>query len=216
MQNSDRPYRYELKYCLSPRDIEKFLSILYCHPSGFSNQFPDRVINNIYYDDISFNSCHENLFGISDRVKIRYRWYGDIKHFSEGVLEKKIKTNALGSKAYFKLDGPQDLNSLTEQVNRLMRQSGKLFPSLQNAYTRSYFVDQSGVFRLTVDRDLSYNFPSRLLHNMQEASYHDERCIIEIKFDVEHFEKFNSISSAFPFRVVKHSKYVSGLLALVY
>lgn len=216
MQTSERPYRYELKYSLAPRDIEKFLGILYCHPSGFSKQFPDRVINNIYFDDVSFNSCHENLFGISDRVKIRYRWYGDIGQFSEGVVEKKIKTNALGSKAYFKLSGPKDLDSLTEQLNDLMHQSGKLFPSLQNSYTRSYFIDQSGDFRLTVDRALRYNFPNSLLENMQEAAYHDERCIIEIKFDVEHFEKFNSISSSFPFRVVKHSKYVSGLLALVY
>ena len=215
MIEEERPYRYELKYVLKASDLGSFYSILYTHPAGFNKLFPDRVINNIYFDDVDFNSCQDNLFGISERVKIRYRWYGDIKSFSTGIVEKKIKNNTLGTKEFIKIRTPFSLDELSREVNALSSNS-MVFPSLQNAYQRSYFIDRDLKFRMTIDRNLSFHYPDSILENMSQAAFQDDRIIVEVKFDVEDYAFFDKISDAFPYRLSKHSKYVTGLINLVY
>ena len=195
---------------------EHLQAILALHPAGFRSHYPDRLVNNIYFDDVNFSACNDNLFGISDRVKLRYRWYGGQEKFSQGILERKIKHNALGTKEYIKLDAVTYLNELQSKINGLDETSGLLIPSLQNSYLRSYYIDQSKEFRLTIDRKLRYNYPPDLSAVLDLSGWQDDRIIVEIKFDVESYSRFLEISKAFPFRLNKHSKYVTGLLALVY
>ena len=84
-------YRYELKYALQESDLVNLYAIISQHPSSFKTAFPDRTVNNIYFDNVNFQCCFENLDGISERTKIRYRWYGEEEQFSNGKLELKIK-----------------------------------------------------------------------------------------------------------------------------
>ncbi|NNL91819.1 MAG: VTC domain-containing protein [Saprospiraceae bacterium] len=207
-------YRYELKYAIDPIAFSSFLHVLHLHPAGFKTTYPDRRVNNVYFDNLHFQSCQENLSGISNRTKIRYRWYGDFENFTDGKLEFKIKNNALGCKEYLELENPNSVPELAKEVNEKLKRSD-LFPSLINSYNRSYYIDNSNKFRLTVDNEVSYWLPNNF-RNIDTPIFIDEKQIIEIKFDQENHKLFNAIASHFPFRLTKHSKYVNGILNLVY
>ena len=95
--------RFERKFII-PYEKKNLLDyFLKIHPLNIQKLFDDRVINNIYLDDLNFNFFKDNIDGISDRIKIRVRWYG--KTFGEvknPKLEFKIKQNTLGEKNFIK------------------------------------------------------------------------------------------------------------------
>lgn len=202
--------RYELKYVILPRYIPQLESILVQHPASFEKRFPDRVVNNIYFDSVDFDLGLENLSGISDRTKIRYRWYGDVSTPQEGTLEYKIKSNALGKKRIKNSIRFDSLSSLTDRIELEHHSQICIQPTLRNRYLRSYFQDHRGKFRLTVDRQLEYGYPD------QSGSYpiQDHRVIVEIKFDQSDSQHIDNITKSFPFRLTKHSKYMNGIRAL--
>jgi hypothetical protein len=48
------------------------------------------------------SSYWDNVSGLSKRVKVRIRWYGDLYgHIQSPILEFKIRNNTLGSKVSF-------------------------------------------------------------------------------------------------------------------
>lgn len=204
--------RYELKYSLDPEHIFALESILLSHPSGFRKQFPDRIVNNIYFDTPDYSAGRENLNGISDRTKIRYRWYGNSLTSNNGVLEFKIKENTLGYKRYIHDIELSSLSKLAASVNNQLGEEKEYIPSLVNQYLRSYYLDTSQAFRLTIDRNISYQFPIEGVSSI--LPYRDDRVIVEIKFDQSKFRQLENISRYFPFRMSKHSKYAAGLMAL--
>ena len=68
--------RFERKFII-PYEKKNLLDyFLKIHPLNIQKLFDDRVINNIYLDDLNFNFFKDNIDGISDRIKIRVRWYG--------------------------------------------------------------------------------------------------------------------------------------------
>ncbi len=208
-------YRYELKYVLNPKDFNAFEYALLLHPAGFKRSFAERCVNNIYFDSVDFNSCFENLSGISNRVKVRYRWYGKTSDYNNGVIEFKIKENMLGTKKYESISNLENLEKLSEAVNEKLK-NNYYKPSLQNKYLRSYWISQKGNYRLTIDRKLCYSLPGKDFDKMDHPHFNDPRVIVEIKFSKDQYANFDSIAGAFPFRISKHSKYVTGLLELVY
>jgi SPX domain protein involved in polyphosphate accumulation len=215
MSTSEFKYRYELKYPVDPDRIDSLYWTLKTHSAGFRLKHPDRKINNIYFDNVMFNYATDNLFGISDRIKYRYRWYNGIENFSKGILEKKIKKNALGSKAYHDPGAFDNPVSLAEWVKDNIPDK-VLNPSLVNSYLRSYYLDYTGRFRLTLDRELRYVLPSEDGNFDSNRMISDKRIIVEIKFDQAHADQFDAIMHDWPFRLSKHSKYVTGLVSLLY
>jgi len=204
--------RYELKYLLDAHDAFALESILLSHPAGFRKLYPNRIINNIYFDTPEYNAGGENLAGISDRTKIRYRWYGEKSTSDDGILEFKIKENTLGYKKYIHNIKMPSLAHLVSSVNDELKNKGFYVPSLQNKYLRSYYSDFTQSFRLTIDRQISYQFPLEGVGN--ELPYKDDRIVVEIKFDQEKSKSVENISRYFPFRLSKHSKYAAGIMAL--
>ena len=213
----DSSYRYELKYVLQRHEWHDLMEVLMFHPAGFSILYPERWVNNIYFDDLDFSACQSNLSGISDRIKFRYRWYGDVSAWSEGIIEKKVKHNSLGFKEYIKAQTVKDYKALLKFV-RDIDFTTQLQPSIQNRYLRQYYIDRSQKFRLTIDDHLSYN--SALLNegpqDMGFASEVDDRIIVELKFNKADVDSFESINNYFPFRLAKHSKYVTGVMAMLH
>ena len=57
----------------------------------FKDIFNSRIVNSIYFDDVNLSSINENLDGISEKTKIRIRWYGDSKIIKNPILEIKKK-----------------------------------------------------------------------------------------------------------------------------
>ena len=68
--------RYERKYKIENVALDVIIQALKMHPAGLSKIYPDRQINNIYFDTPGLTTYKENVMGIANRDKYRVRWYG--------------------------------------------------------------------------------------------------------------------------------------------
>ena len=68
-------FRFERKWVFKNIDKETLLLSLLNSKLFFIEQFNERVVNSIYFDDSSFSSVRDNLAGVPDRMKTRLRWY---------------------------------------------------------------------------------------------------------------------------------------------
>lgn len=179
------------------------------NPASFSESYPDRYVNSVYYDTPDFRFYRENVEGISNRVKYRIRWYGEDKSkIQSAVLEKKIKRNMLGTKVLERLD---DLNLVcdAEAFAKLSILSDlDLQPVALVRYRRKYLESWDRNIRATVDTDLNY-YP--LVSEFNDVlAYRDPAIILEIKYEEAYHDEADYCLQAIPFRLTKNSKYVSA------
>lgn len=215
-------FRFERKYVGNSVDINSSEMIIRMNPAGFSPVFSERFINNIYFDTERFDFFYDNINGRHDRVKFRIRWYGNLfQNIEFPILELKIKQGQVGTKQSFLLksfDFKKDFNfkilqsifkesNLPEDVYFKLKQ---LKPTLINRYKRKYYRDFSRNFRLTLDSNIQY-FPANQISfgKITSSDYHSH--IIELKYDNSNDDKVNKITSFFPFRLSKNSKYTNGI-----
>ncbi len=69
--------RYERKFMVTAMSLRAIESRIKLHPSYFREAYSQRYINNIYFDTQTLKYYHENERGVSNREKVRIRWYGD-------------------------------------------------------------------------------------------------------------------------------------------
>jgi len=207
--------RYERKYKidhLSKYAVEQAVKL---HPASFRKIFPNRQVNNIYFDTIDYQTGLQNIEGVNQRKKYRLRWYGqDLQQINKPRFETKIKHNELGTKQIIQFESTElnNLAAITEAVNQQPKNRHLLlYPSLLNTYQRSYFGTTDGKFRMTVDWDLQF-YP--LLHKTAFSQYSQskESVILELKYEESEDNNAKYIFSYLPFRQTKNSKYVTGIL----
>ena len=207
--------RYERKYKidhLSKYAVEQAVKL---HPAGFRKIFPNRQVNNIYFDTADYQTGLQNIEGVNQRKKYRLRWYGqDLQQIDKPRFETKIKHNELGTKQIIQFESTQlaNLAAITEAVNQQAQNRHLLlYPSLLNTYQRSYFGTANGKFRMTVDWDLHF-YP--LLHKTAFSQYpqSQESVILELKYEESEDNNAKDIFNYLPFRQTKNSKYVTGIL----
>lgn len=202
--------RYERKYRITTSSFESVRQEVLANPCGFTESFPDRVVNSVYYDDINYTSYNDNLLGVSHRVKYRVRWYGErLSEITNPVLEKKIKKNMLGTKEYFPVsdfkisEGAPDVNKQIDQV------TNQLFPHVIVRYQRSYFESMDRTIRATIDQKLRYHSLGNW--KLAEEINRDDAVILEIKYEQGNEELANECMQMLPYRLTKNSKYVSAM-----
>ncbi|MGD8814905.1 MAG: VTC domain-containing protein [Anaerolineales bacterium] len=216
-------HRYERKFVAQGLDRAQIEAMLLRHPALFYQPYPPRFVNNIYLDTIEFNNYGDNLAGAAERTKIRLRWYHDLfRLVDDGILEFKIKQGLVGWKEQY--DFPpftfqpgfagQDFldwvaaSSLPPEVKlRLMLQR----PCLVNRYLRAYFATRDGRFRVTVDTDLVYYKVNRLSNRFLVRQEERDTLILELKYDHANSRGAARISSRFPLRLSRSSKYAHGV-----
>lgn len=217
-------YRYERKFLVSGFDTRQLVTMIRLHPLVFSTAFPDRSVNNIYFDTEDFQYFRDNVEGVSNRKKIRIRWYGPLDGaLISPVLEYKIKRGPVGYKvsyplAQVKLDfGIIKIRNILDQMldcdlPESVKHDLRCHKAVMlNSYRRKYFLSRDRRFRVTVDNNLAYyritSSNSNTLH--KDADYRNS--VIELKYSMEDDNEAKSVSNAFPFRMTKNSKYVSGV-----
>ena len=216
-------YRYERKFYITEATKEQVEYIVKRHPRFFKEIFYERVINNIYFDTLDRANYIDNIEGSKSRTKFRIRWYGPLMGgVAKPKLEMKIKENLLGTKRTFALKPFEFGFQISRQeLNRVFRASNlpddvlsqvlQQWPTLVNQYRRKYFQSSDKKFRITID-DLQTFYAIRPMGNTFAAKFKDEKAIIlELKYDQQFFEEANRISSFFPFRMTKSSKYARGV-----
>ncbi len=205
--------RYERKYKNENLSLAMTHQSIRSHPAGLRKIFPDRQINNIYFDTPGLTAYHENVVGVASRKKFRVRWYGSEKEAIQNPhLEIKIKDNELGFKKTFPV-APFSWTSLTALQKEVASKSESyavLNPVLVNAYLRSYYGTPDGKFRITLDSNLRY-FPLLGARRFTRFNILDQGVIVELKYEEEWENQVDRIRQFLPFRQTKSSKYVTGM-----
>jgi len=216
MKSLYEDYRIEKKWIFLKRDKISLLNILQKKGFFFRKCFPNRKINNIYYDTSSLKSLRDNLSGIKSREKLRVRWYGNFFSTNKLCIERKIKNNQIGFKKRDKinfqlnLDDYSSIKKLNHYISSkyfLMNQ--KVFPILYNSYERIY--TSSKIFpdiRCTLDFNLkSFIFNETSLPKNLKLHSH---LILEIKYPFKKDDLVKKMINQYNLkRISKSSKYVS-------
>lgn len=206
--------RYERKYRIERMHRQVILQVLRMHPAGLVSLYPDRQINNIYFDTPGLTTYRENVMGLAHRDKYRVRWYSwDPLSVQHPVLEIKHRRNNVGNKTFYQLEAFSfdNLTPLTKAVNYHSGTTVPLFPTLQNSYKRAYFGTRDGKFRITLDWDLAYA-SMRACHQFRKHQQYDHNVhVLELKYDRELEQEADRITQYLPFRSTKNSKYVTGV-----
>lgn len=217
--------RFERKFVAEGFTLAEVLARVRRHPAAFRESYPPRTVNNIYLDSPSRGDYHAHVNGVATRSKTRVRWYGQPPGLVEqprlelkqkrGVVSGK-ETHALpplamnGCPVRPLLEAAFDAAALPPSLRPALR---RLEPALFNRYRRHYFLSRDGAFRLTVDHGLEF---AGIPHRGWPTNYSlsAKSVIIELKFGADLAEHAARVTNAWPFRVVRFSKYVAGIESL--
>ena len=216
--------RYEIKFILDESEYTRAMRWLHTH-MHVRTSYPSRVVHSIYFDDCEFSSIKDNLSGVSDRQKIRLRWYEDKdKNFSQPFLEIKKRTGRLGYKKHIKTPGLSNkIASLRADEIRMRIESDAkrdlfgcnifdrhLTPVMYINYKRDYYEDLSGI-RVTIDSDIKFHSVSShaSISRLKPIKYSPR--IMEIKFPVERKNQVSALLKNLHLTPKRHSKYLMGM-----
>lgn len=214
-------YRYERKFFITELSKYEVECIVKIHPAIFSEIYHKRFVNNIYFDSFNLINYRENIEGETDRIKIRIRWYGELfGYIKEPVLEIKVKKEFLNKKISIPIKPfilkkdtkiSDILNSFNDLQDSLVIDFNSLKPSLLNQYSRKYYQSCHGHYRITIDTDQSFYQVNKQNNFFLNRTSDTNTVILELKYNKEYDSEASYITTKFPFRISKSSKYVSGV-----
>jgi SPX domain protein involved in polyphosphate accumulation len=214
-----KKYRYEIKITYPQNSYQKVLLAVKSHPALFKEIFYERTINNIYLDNYKLDNYYDNINGVKNRIKHRIRWYGVSTKTKEIFLEYKYKNDKLGWKEKHKIPNFIFDNNFNWSKYLLKIKKKSFYqdikneiPTLNNSYLRRYFISSNKQFRVTIDRQLDYQFIDKTYFKNKKVK--DPRIILEIKFYQKNFDKSKKIIQNFTNQITANSKYVTGINAV--
>jgi len=221
-KNKEKGLRQELKFVLPARDHDRALCWIRHNQACFYKEYPDRKINNIYFDTYGHDAYWENLSGISSRKKTRYRWYGASPFPVAGAMELKYKRNQFNWKHTYKIDEIifnenaswysircELISYLPPELCRHLHENP--VPAIVNRYQRCYFRSRENNIRITLDNKLCFHKQDRAYPNFTGRVSLLDNIILEIKFPVHLKSQVSAIMRDFPFSVSRCSKYCIGV-----
>lgn len=214
--------RYERKFLISALSADEVESLVKLNPALFSELYEPRFVNSLYLDTPELKCYWDSIDGVSDRIKFRIRWYGELLgHIEQPVLELKLKNNTLGWKESYRLAplslsqpfSPKTVHDVFQASSLPPRLAADLL-SLESVmivrYRRKYFQSACRQYRLTLDRDLEFyrvDPSSGFFHKLRDGVH----TILELKYDGDQGRNVHHVTNSFPFRLTRVSKYVLGV-----
>ena len=182
---------------------------------GFIQSFSPRNISSIYLDTFNFDFLKDNINGVSQRKKIRFRWYND--DFSKIYLEEKNKQNFLVKKNISKAINLKKDQNLVQNLQKYFLSLDQIYNNfnfrfvLKTNYLRSYWINNEKNIRATIDTNLSTS-PINDLNRKLDLN----ETILEFKFSPSNEELFRNLFSQnnFNLRSKKYSKYLQSFSIL--
>jgi len=218
--------RLEIKFSAYEAECYALLNWLSLHSAGFIRPYPDRWVNNIYFDTHNNAAYVENLSGASSRTKIRYRWYGKSLVPDTGTLEIKCKRNYFGWKHRYRIiTTPYEQGASWITIRKLLLEQlsadGKMwlennpFPILINRYHRKYFVSSDSKIRITIDTNQAvWDQRFKPYPNYIHRANLPHTLVVEVKFGRKDRDLASKILQGIPIRVSRHSKFMNGVKAI--
>ena len=217
--------RYEIKLVCPATRVAQVRALVRLHPEGFRVTYPARRVNSIYLDSFDVEGVLDNLDSVSERDKLRWRWYGPDWLIEHSHLELKRKRGRVGFKELCSIDASFDPRQATwpEALSFLRRHADHDFrvrlnqiscATIITRYEREYYASPDGEIRLTLDTQLS-TFDQRFSRrpNLTRPSPPPGTMLIELKADASQARRLSQVITALPFRPARNSKYVNGFLA---
>jgi hypothetical protein len=212
--------RREVKMIAEALAEADVLASLRLHPAGLRESFPPRVVQSLYLDSPFQTALTDNLAGISQRRKLRFRWYGDDCKQVRGILEEKLRRNQLGWKRRLPLTEPRRVEGAARTA--FMRDLAHglppvwleciamgLEPVQWIAYTRRYFASADGALRATVDTALrACDQRHRAALTRKFETPLPQLLIVELKGAASCSQRLGELAGALPLLVDKCSKFV--------
>ena len=220
-----RNLRFEVKFVTSPTRLPWIEQWVGSHAAGFFEPYPERQVNNVYFDTFDLWTYRENLSGASSRSKVRFRWYGAANQAERGALEVKRRVRALGWKLTYPtgavaLEGVR-WRDVQEHLRTLLPREGRLWldehPAavIVNRYRRRYFESANRRIRVTVDWDQAvFDQRMRSVPNFTRAANLPDSMVVEFKFVAQDRPLASETLQTFPLRISRNSKYVIGVQAI--
>jgi len=215
--------RREIKYVARRVQYYHILRWVRLHSHLFVKAYPDRWINNIYYDTYDYNRYEENLSGQSSRHKVRFRWYGELSKIQNGNLEVKLKRNSFGWKQTCHCDISRELEGLEWiEFNKVLVKNmphkclgyvlSHPFSALINRYHREYYMSADGNVRITIDIKQSvFDQRYKSIINIADESFVPDSIVMEVKFNRKSYSIASDVLRGVPARASRNSKYMNAI-----
>jgi len=215
--------RFELKLPLENRTPAAVYAAIRRHPLGFEPLHPERRVNSIYFDTPAFSCLHTSVEGVSRRLKLRLRWYGDDDAVDAGQLEWKWRRGRDGWKWTLPVAWEGELakqrwsalrGQLREGLDGRQRATfdALAVPALLVRYQRAYWISRDGRCRLTVDGALRFAAQTGGLAPQLRGELPAHRIqVLELKLPVSRPELAREALQGFPYRPARFSKYTTGM-----
>jgi len=205
--------RIEKKFVFGKYKVDFLEKILIS--KGFIKSFSSRNVSSIYLDTFNFDFVKDNINGVSQRKKIRFRWYND--DFSKIYLEEKNKQNFLVKKNISKAINLKKDQNLVQNLQKYFLSLDQIYNNfnfrfvLKTNYLRSYWINNEKNIRATIDTNLSTS-PINDLNRKLDLN----ETILEFKFSPSNEELFRNLFSQnnFNLRSKKYSKYLQSFSIL--
>ena len=224
-------YRSEIKFICYQHNYYLLKNWIKLHKYNFFKEYEDRSVNNIYFDTLNYKAFNDNLIGLPSRLKVRYRWYGDLfsnNKKNEGSLEFKFKKNIYGYKKVFKineltLSSNSDWMTIKSKILKSLSPEYKiLFNSnsekiLINRYKREYFISKNKKLRITLDKNIKI-YDQRLTlkkPNFRLKNYTQDYLVVEFKFNKNDKKLLNDLDINIPIKASRNSKYINGVRSVL-
>ena len=209
--------RFERKWIYKSNDYLDLINSLIWSNFFFSRQYPKRRVNSIYFDNSSYSSIRQNLDGVSNKKKIRVRWYGKENKLIKPLLEVKSKKGSETNKESNKIKELNDLKfldlknleTIKNVINTKIKPKKIIYPVLSTHYDRQYFISSSGKIRATVD----YNLKSIFLKNQSQLDIKKNfsfTSILEFKYATKLDKYVRQNLKEITLRLSKNSKFVNS------
>tara|TARA_B100000795_G_C22782016_1_gene432802 strand:- start:53 stop:727 length:675 start_codon:yes stop_codon:yes gene_type:complete len=217
----DKINRFERKWLYRSNDFLTLINSLIRSNLFFSTQHPNRRVNSIYFDNANLSSIRQNLDGVSEKKKIRVRWYGSQNQLMNPILEIKSKKGMITNKETYKieeLEGLQfpdlkNLDLIKNVVNSKNKSKNIIEPILTTNYDRQYFVSNNSKVRATVDYNL-HSINLKNLSQMQIVKNFSFICVLEIKYPTNLDKYVRQNLKEITLRLSKNSKFINSAFDL--
>jgi len=221
-------YRFEVKIPIPLNRYETVKVWLNNHGLLFKTHHPQRWVNSLYLDLQNLASFEENLSGISQRKKIRIRWYHQLDNAEQAILEFKHRQAGKGYKISY--ETKLDFSQLPFHWSKVLKQcyldlpdQGKIkwgneqYPVLICRYLRDYYLSGCKRIRATLDKQIEVfdqRFNSRI--NLKRSVPLGDYVLLELKCDEQYEQELAALLATCPLRPSRHSKYVNGVRHLIW
>ena len=189
-------FRKERKFRLtssSAKDLKASLP-----GKGMTLLHPDRKITSQYFDTFDLRAYTDSEEGVLPRFKVRIRWYNDDQR--QMTFERKVSS----VEGRFKTMKPITQDDFNKMIRSgcFDRDYGRITPSVQISYERSYFQYEN--MRVTFDRNISYRFAR------SARAYRDMEEVVEIKVPQDMSDDY--LEQVVPVPASRFSKYARAFL----